>query len=106
MKDQREFIGRAALEAQREAGLKQRLVGLVLEDRGILRAGQAVSTPEGPGITTSGGFSPTLERAIAFARIPLGDSPECSVDVRGKQLRARVVKAPFVRQGKACDGIL
>ena len=106
MKDQREFIGRAALEAQREAGLKQRLVGLVLEDRGILRAGQTVSTPQGTGITTSGGFSPTLERAIAFARIPLGDALECSVDVRGKQLKARVVKAPFVRQGKACDGIL
>lgn len=106
MKDERDFIGRGALLAQRAAGLQARLVGLVLEDRGILRAGQSVATPGGAGITTSGGFSPTLERAIAFARIPSGQATECTVDVRGKALRARIVKPPFVRQGKACEGIL
>jgi aminomethyltransferase len=106
MKDGRDFIGRPALESQKAAGLQYRLVGLVLVDRGILRAGQTVSTVDGAGITTSGGFSPTLERAIAFARIPVGDAQECSVDVRGKLLAARVVKPPFVRNGKACDGIL
>ncbi|HET6564062.1 MAG TPA: glycine cleavage T C-terminal barrel domain-containing protein, partial [Xanthomonadales bacterium] len=52
------------------------------------------------------GFSPTLERAIAFARIPAGDATECTVEVRGKQLRARIVKPPFVRNGQACAGIL
>jgi len=106
MKDDRDFIGRAALGAQRAAGLQARLVGLVLEDKGILRAGQAVTTTEGAGITTSGGFSPTLERAIAFARIPVGVATTCTVDVRGKALRARIVKPPFVRQGRACEGIL
>ncbi|HKX54796.1 MAG TPA: glycine cleavage T C-terminal barrel domain-containing protein, partial [Xanthomonadales bacterium] len=106
MKDGRDFIGRMALQAQKDAGVRQRLVGLVLEDRGILRHDQAVLTPEGAGVITSGGFSPTLERAIAFARIPTGDATECSVDIRGKQLRARIVKPPFVRQGQACAGIL
>lgn len=106
IKDERDFIGRAALQAQRASGLQARLVGLVLEDRGILRAGQTVTTAGGTGITTSGGFSPTLERAIAFARIPVGHATECTVDVRGKALRARIVKPPFVRQGRACEGIL
>jgi len=106
MKDERDFIGRSALQAQKDAGVQQRLVGLVLEDKGILRLGQTVSTPEGRGITTSGGFSPTLERAIAFARIPIGSATECRVEVRGKPLRARIVKPPFVRQGQACEGVL
>jgi len=106
MKDERDFIGRAALQAQKDAGVQRRLVGLVLEDKGILRLGQTVTTPHGSGITTSGGFSPTLERAIAFSRIPAGEATECKVDVRGKQLRARVVKPPFVRNGQACAGIL
>jgi aminomethyltransferase len=106
MKDGRSFIGREALQAQKDAGLQSRLVGLVLEGKGILRLGQTVTTSEGTGITTSGGFSPTLERAIAFARIPLGSATECTVDVRGKQLPARIVKPPFVRNGQACKGIL
>jgi aminomethyltransferase len=106
MKDSRDFIGRMALQAQKDAGVRQRLVGLVLEDRGILRHDQAVSTAEGAGVITSGGFSPTLERAIGFARIPAGSATECSVDIRGKQLRARIVKPPFVRHGQACAGIL
>jgi aminomethyltransferase len=106
MKDDREFIGREALEAQKAAGVPRRLVGLVLEDKGILRAGQIVSSADGSGITTSGGFSPTLERAVAFARIPSGTAGECTVEVRGKALRARIVKPPFVRNGRACDGIL
>lgn len=106
MKDSRDFIGRAALQAQKDAGVQRRLVGLVLEDKGILRLGQTVTTPEGTGVTTSGGFSPTLERAIAFARVPAGSATECTVDVRGKALRARIIKPPFVRQGEVCAGVL
>ncbi len=106
MKDGREFIGRAALQARKDAGLQSRLAGLVLQDKGILRLGQTVTTTEGTGITTSGGFSPTLERAIAFARIPVGSATECTVDIRGKQLQARILKPPFVRNGQACAGIL
>lgn len=106
MKNEREFIGRKALEAQHMAGPGRRLVGLVLQDRGVLRAGQVVITAEGEGLTTSGGFSPTLQRAIAFARIPRGDAADCTVDIRGKRLPARIVTPPFVRHGKACAGIL
>ena len=106
MKDDRDFIGRTALQACIDAGIQMRLVGLVLEDRGVLRAGQQVKTSQGDGLTTSGGFSPSLQRTIAFARIPVGDDVECTVDIRGKQLRARIVRPPFVRQGKPCAGIL
>ena len=106
MKEPRDFIGRTALESEKEHGVSLRLVGLVLEDKGVLRAGQKVITEQGEGVTTSGGFSPTLQRAIAFARIPVGEATEAAVDIRGKSLRARIVRPPFVRQGKACDGVL
>ncbi|MSQ98804.1 MAG: glycine cleavage system aminomethyltransferase GcvT [Xanthomonadales bacterium] len=106
MKDGRDFIGRAALETQIAGGIHMRLVGLVLEDRGVLRAGQPVRTSRGSGLTTSGGFSPSLNRTIAFARIPAGDDLECAVDIRGKPLRARIVRPPFVRHGKPCAGVL
>jgi len=106
LQDAREFVGRDALMAQKSGGIKRRLVGLVLEDRGVLRAGMDVYTPEGQGKTTSGGFSPTLQKAIAFARIPQGKTAGCEVDIRGKRLPARIVRPPFVRHGKACEGIL
>jgi len=106
MKDQRDFVGRQALEAQKASGVQQRLVGLVLQDRGVLRLGQTVITAQGEGITTSGGFSPTLQRAIAFARIPTGDAVDCQVDIRGRKLSARIIRPPFVRNGKVCEGVL
>jgi len=105
MKDDRDFIGRPALERQKSAGLKNKLVGLVLEDRGVLRPHQKVLTPAGEGATTSGSFSPTLQRAIAFARVPVAAQERCTVDVRGRELAARIVRPPFVRNGKVCEGI-
>ena len=99
---EREFIGRAALEAQRRAGVARKLVGLVLEDRGVLRSHQKVVVPgAGEGELTSGTFSPTLERSIGFARVPAATGEQVQVDIRGKLLAARVVKYPFVRNGKA-----
>lgn len=106
MKDDRDFIGRPALERQKAEGLRRKLVGLVLEDRGVLRPGQVVMTNAGPGETTSGSFSPTLQRAIALARVPFDAGGDCQVEIRGKGLAARIVKPPFVRNGKVCDGIL
>jgi aminomethyltransferase len=106
MQDDRDFIGRAALEQQKAEGVPNKLVGLVLEGRGVLRPGQTVITPDGEGVTTSGSFSPTLQKAIAFARVPAGAADRCEVDIRGKKLPARIVKLPFVRMGKACEGIL
>ncbi len=106
MKDKRRFIGRGALESQKAEGVSRRLVGLVLEGRGILRPLQRVLTTRGEGETTSGGFAPTLQKAIAFARIPAGADDSCEVEIRGKLLPARIVRVPFVRNGAACEGIL
>ncbi len=97
-----EFIGRAALLAAQAAGPSETLTGLLLEDRGVLRAHMRVALADGrSGITTSGSFSPTLQRSIALARLPLPLPETVMVEVRGRWLRARVVQPPFVRQGKA-----
>lgn len=96
-----DFIGKAALEAEKAAGVKTRLVGLILEDKGVLRPHMKVFVNEGEGETTSGTFSPTLEKSIAFARIPVGSSDRAEVEIRGKRLAARIVRPPFVRNGKA-----
>jgi aminomethyltransferase len=97
----RDFIGRAALEKQREAGGTRRFVGLLLEDKGVLRDHQRVVVDGiGEGEITSGGFSPTIGRSIALARLPAGDYDRAQVDIRGKLLNVRVVKTPFVRNGK------
>ena len=98
----RDFIGRAALEAVHRAGSARKLVALLLTDRGVLRSHQKVLIPGGgAGEITSGTFSPTLERSIAFARVPAATGAAVQVDIRGKLLNARVVKAPFVRCGQA-----
>jgi aminomethyltransferase len=97
----REFIGREALLAQTAAGVPRKLVGLLLEDKGVLRSHQTVyAGSAGEGQTTSGSYSPTLERSIALARIPAASPEHVEVDVRGKRLRARVVRLPFVRHGR------
>jgi aminomethyltransferase len=97
----RDFVGRPALEAQKAAGVPRRLVGLLLEDKGILRSHQKVyAGAAGEGETTSGTYSPTLERSIAFARVPAAAGSAVEVEIRGKRLRARVVKPPFVRHGQ------
>jgi len=99
----RDFVGRAALEKQKAAGGLRRFVGLVLEGRGVLRSHMRVLAGEaGEGEITSGGFSPTLGVSIALARVPAGTREKVDVDVRGKPQPARVVKPPFVRNGKAC----
>jgi aminomethyltransferase len=96
----RDFIGRAVLEALRVGPMRQ-LVGLLLEDRGVLRGHQQVICDRGRGEITSGGFAPTLNRSIAFARVPAGVGAAVQVDIRGKLLAARIVRPPFVRHGEA-----
>ena len=98
----RDFIGRSALEKQREEGVRHKLVGLLLEGKGVLRNHmKVVVDPDGEGEITSGSFSPTLQRAIAFARVPKETGETCQVEIRGKLLTARIVKPPFVRKGEA-----
>ncbi|HEY0939313.1 MAG TPA: glycine cleavage system aminomethyltransferase GcvT [Steroidobacter sp.] len=97
---ERDFVGRKALEAQRAAGVKRKLVGLILDERGVLRGHQRVVTSAGDGELTSGTFSPTMEKSIGFARVPAAAGDRVEVDIRGKLLPAHVVKYPFVRNGK------
>lgn len=95
----REFIGRRALEATHAT---RQLTGLVLIDKGIMRGHQRVRCAGGEGEVTSGGFSPTLNRSIALARVPRAVAPDeaVEVEVRGRWLRAKAVKPPFVRHGR------
>ena len=99
LKSERDFIGKAALLAKPAT---RKLAGLVLQDRGVLRDHQVVKSTHGDGEITSGSFSPTLNQSIALARIPaavqFGDTVQ--VAVRDKLLNAKVVKYPFVRNGK------
>ena len=98
---ERDFIGKAALL---EMGQRFQFVGLILREKGgVLRAHQKVIGASGSaGEITSGTFSPSMQQAIALARVPmdvaLGDSVK--VEIRDKQLAATVVKLPFVRNGK------
>ncbi|WP_213035181.1 glycine cleavage system aminomethyltransferase GcvT [Candidatus Nitrotoga fabula] len=96
---ERDFIGKTALLGQPRS---RKLVGLVLQTRGVLRDHQAVHSSHGDGEITSGSFSPTLNQSIALARVPaaveIGDLVQ--VAVRDKMLTAKVVKYPFVRNGK------
>ncbi|MDJ0904899.1 MAG: glycine cleavage system aminomethyltransferase GcvT [Woeseiaceae bacterium] len=97
----REFIGREPLEAKRADTNRMRFVGLLLEDKGVLRNHQRVVVDGvGDGEITSGGFSPTIGRSIALARVPAGDYDRAQVEVRGKLLGVRIVKTPFVRNGE------
>ena len=97
----RKFVGREALEAEKAGGVQLKLVGLVLEERGVLRAHQVVRIANvGEGEITSGSFSPTLSKSIALARVPSATADRAEVEIRGKWYPVRVVKPTFVRHGK------
>jgi aminomethyltransferase len=112
---ERDFLGRKALESARREGGRE-LVGLLLEERGVLRSHQKVlvagadasgaaasgaAASGAAGEVTSGTFSPTLNRSIGLARIPKSSNTIVQVDIRGKLHAARIVKPPFVRHGKS-----
>ncbi len=101
-KDDDSFIGADALNALKSAGVTKKLIGLVLEGRGVLRHDQTLNDEAGhQGIITSGGFSPSTERAIAMAVVDKNMTDPVSVAIRKKTLPCRVVKLPFVRNGKS-----
>ena len=102
----RDFNGRAALEAQKAAGVPRQTIGLVMDEKGVLRHGQPVHTASGTGEILSGTFSPTLGRSIALARVPGGELGAVEVEIRGKRIPVRVVKYPFVREGQPQPGVL
>ncbi len=96
----RDFIGRSALEKTPQQFV---FMGLILQDKGVLRAHQIVKSSKGQGEITSGTFSPSLQKSIALAKLPINSEVGDIVQVviRDKELNAIVVKAPFVRHGKA-----
>lgn len=113
LKDERDFVGREALVSKRKqskddnTAMKQ--VGLLLTTRGVLREGMTVTINQGTdneqtGLITSGTFSPSLKNSIAIARVPASVSDEDTVQVdlrgKGKFVDVRVLKLPFVRNGK------
>jgi aminomethyltransferase len=98
--ENRAFIGRRALDILKAKGVEKTLVGLVLTGKGVMRNQQIVSTDLGDGKITSGSFSPTMNAAIALARVPMGATGLCEIEIRNKRLSAKIVKPPFVRNGK------
>jgi aminomethyltransferase len=101
---ERDFVGRSALEQQKAEGT-EKLIGLVFKDKGVLRAGLVVKTPNGDGKITSGTFSPTLGHSIAMARVPASEAVKpgatVQVEMRKKLVDVEVVKPSFVRNGKS-----
>ena len=96
----RNFIGKEALERKLKIGISQKLVGAVLEGKGVLRSGYTVYTDEGEGKITSGSFSPSIGCSIGFARVPKKSSRKGQVNIRGEKKNIFFVKPPFVRDGK------
>jgi aminomethyltransferase len=96
----RDFIGRAAIEKLRGSS-PRKFVNIVLEGRGVVRSHMKLRFANGAtGETTSGGFAPTMKSSIAFARVDAKAEGACEVEIRGQWVAARLVKAPFVRNGK------
>ena len=97
---ERDFVGRAALEARRGQASRAKLTGIVLEERGVLRRGMVVRTAADAGVLTSGAFSPTLGCGIGLARVPRPARGAVRIEVRGGARAGRIVRPPFVRRGK------
>lgn len=96
--DDRDFVGKAAITNQAP---RAELIGLIMEQRGVIRAHYKVfSGDREVGEVTSGAFSPTLQHSIAFARVEAGASAPLTVEIRGKHLPVEKVTPPFVRNGK------
>ena len=100
-----DFIGRAALERARAAGLKRTLVGIEMIDRGIARDDYCCCNEKGEaiGVVTSGSPSPTLGRNIALAYVPPAFSAVGTVlyvEIRGQKCKAQVVPTPFYKRPK------
>jgi aminomethyltransferase len=102
--DKGDFVGRAALERQEQAGLERRLVGIEVAERGIARQGYPVWSGERRvGEMTSGTWSPTFEKALGMAYVPVElAEPGTPVDIEIRQRRvgARVAEIPFYRRSK------
>jgi aminomethyltransferase len=99
-----EFIGRERLAQQKEAGIKRKLIGFEVTDRGIARDGQDVLIGgQRVGQVTSGSPAPFLKKNIGMAYVPIEsavEGGEIEIDVRGRLVSARIVPLPFYRRPK------
>ncbi len=102
--DKPDFIGKSTLMAQKQQGIPRKLVGFVLEDRGIARAGHKVRVAlQEVGYVTSGTMSPTLRQSIGLAlveRLHGEIGRPLTVDIRGKEVPGAIVKTPFYRRSQ------
>ena len=96
----RDFIGKKVLLEQKKHGCAHKMIGLLLEGRGVMRPGQTILIHEtAAGVITSGTYSPSLERSIAFARISSKQNDNIQVLIRNQPVPAKLVKPRFVKQG-------
>lgn len=99
--ESRNFIGKSAYQKFGANGVKLRQTGLVMLGKGILREGQKiVHNGVEVGVITSGTFSPSLKLSIAIARLNHEITGDAAVDIRGNLESVKIVKLPFVRNGK------
>lgn len=93
----RDFIGKKALLAQMEEGIQSKLVGIIMQEAGVLRNHQIIFIDGiAKGEITSGSFSPTLGHAIALARLPIDAETGLTVEKRGKYIPVNLIKLPFI----------
>ncbi len=99
-----DFTGRERLARQKEEGVRQRLVGFEMTERGIARDGQDVLVEgERRGRVTSGSPAPFLKKNVGLAYVPTEYAEvgrEIQIDVRGREVGARIVKTPFYKREK------
>lgn len=96
----RKFIGKESLKKQLKLGVKNQLKGMILTTKGVLRNNQEVFTNKGIGKVTSGSFSPTLNKAIAFVSVPTAADSAVEVKLRAEKVKAKLIKMPFYKNGK------
>jgi aminomethyltransferase len=99
-----DFIGAEALRRQKAEGVKKKIVGFEMVDRGIARHGyDAYIGDEKVGVVTSGTQTPLLKKAIGMGYLPIehtAPDTEFDVDIRGRRTRARVIPMPFYKRQK------
>jgi aminomethyltransferase len=97
--ENREFIGKDALLSI-DQSKSQKIVGIILQDKGVLRSGYEITHEQGKGVVLSGSYSPTLQSSIGLARVDQGYKENGKVMIRNKLLNIDFVSPRFLGQGK------
>jgi aminomethyltransferase len=100
--EKRDFIGKKALLHEKAQGIQKKLVGILMQESGVFRNHQTIfirGLPQGE--ITSGSFSPTLNQAIALARLPISAEDSLTIERRGKYIPVSIVKLPFIMKQRS-----